>query len=232
MRERGLGRYVEDLLRGRRPRRFRAEPSDIADLRTAIGLRAARPGSDVPREEFVADLHRRLAADLADVEPTRSVAPLVGRRRMVAQGAAIAAAAAAGAVVDHTLTAGRKDAGPDTGRAADTLMPTHGDWRTVAASDQVPDGAVRAFDLGTVTGFVQRTDGAVRAVSGSCTHQGCRLQLDATSRRLDCPCHTTVFAVTGELLTHQLPVAPAPLPQFATREVDGAVQVYAPPAAT
>ncbi|MDT7702359.1 MAG: hypothetical protein QOJ30_4684 [Pseudonocardiales bacterium] len=232
MTERGLGRYVEDLLRGKRPRRFRAEPSDVAELRTAIDLRTARPGSDAPREEFVAELHRRLAADLPGAEPTRRATPLVGRRHLFAQGAAIAAAAAAGALVDHTLTTSRHDAGPDTGRAANTLTPTHGDWRTVAASEQVPDGAVQAFDLGTVAGFVQRTEGVVRAVSGSCTHQGCRLQLDVASQQLDCPCHTTVFALTGELITHQLPVAPGPLPQFATREVNGAVQVYAPPATT
>ena len=58
-------------------------------------------------------------------------------------------------------------------------------------------------------------------------HQGCRLCLDA-ARNLDCPCHTTVFALSGELVTHQLPLAPPPLPRFATREMDGAVQVYAP----
>ena len=80
-----------------------------------------------------------------------------------------------------------------------------------------------------MVGFVQRTDGVVRAVSGTCTHQGCRLLLDAAARRLNCPCHLTAFAVTGQLLTHQLPIAPDPLPQIATREVDGAVQVYAPP---
>jgi hypothetical protein len=42
------------------------------------------------------------------------------------------------------------------------------------------------------------------------------------------PCHTTVFALSGELVTHQLPLAPPPLPQFTAREVDGDVQVYAP----
>jgi len=88
---------------------------------------------------------------------------------------------------------------------------------------------VRAFDLGTVVGFVQRVDGAVRAVSGTCTHQGCRLKLDAATGDLGCPCHTTVFAVSGELSQHQLPLAPRPLPAFAAREIDGVGQVHAPP---
>jgi nitrite reductase/ring-hydroxylating ferredoxin subunit len=229
---RGLLRYIEDLLRGNRPRPFRAEQTDVAELRTAIELRAARPGSGVPREEFVTQLQQRLATELADT-PTWGATRIVGTRRQFGKGAAIAAAAAAvGAVVDHTLTAGRSDAGPETGHEANTLTPTAGDWRTVAASEQLPDGAVRAFDLGTIVGFVHRTDGVARAVSGSCTHQGCRLLLDATTRRLDCPCHTTVFAVTGEPLTHQLPIIPPPLPQLVTREVNGAVQVYAPPAST
>jgi nitrite reductase/ring-hydroxylating ferredoxin subunit len=96
----------------------------------------------------------------------------------------------------------------------------------VAASAELPDGAVHAFDLGAVVGFVQRTAGVVRTVSGTCTHQGCRLLLDTASRQLDCPCHTTVFALFGELVQHQLPVPPAPLPGIAAREQDGAVQVY------
>jgi hypothetical protein len=103
---RGSRRFVEDLLRGKRPRRFPAEQTDIAELRTAIGLRAARPGSGSPRDEFVTDLHGQQAAP-----------------------------------------------------AQDTLTPTAGDWRTVAASEELPDGAVRAFDLTSLVGFVERTAG-------------------------------------------------------------------------
>jgi Rieske Fe-S protein len=231
---RATRRFVEDLLHGRRPHRFPAEEADVAELRTAIGLRAARPGSGAPREEFVTDLHRRLTAELADTGPEDGPARVVGstRRRFV-QGATVAAAAAAvGVVVDRTVISPGRDEVPGDTQAApaeETLTPVDGDWRTVAASEQLPDGAVRAFDLTSMVGFVQRTDGAVRAVSGTCTHQGCRLLLDAAARRLNCPCHLTAFAVTGQLLTHQLPIAPDPLPQIATREVDGAVQVYAPP---
>jgi len=65
-----------------------------------------------------------------------------------------------------------------------------------------------------------------------CTHLGCRLALDAAARQLNCPCHTTSFAVSGELLRHQLPVAPRPLPQLQVRELHGDVQVYAPPGPT
>ena len=109
------------------------------------------------------------------------------------------------------------------------MIPSTGQWRTVSASADLAEGGVQGFDLGSVVGFVARSGGALRAVSGVCTHLGCRLALDAASRRLDCPCHRTSFALTGELLRYQLPVPPAALPQFEVREMHGEVQVYAPP---
>jgi cytochrome b6-f complex iron-sulfur subunit len=236
MTARNVRRFVDDLLRGRRTRRFQAEEADLGELRTAIALRSARVGSGAPSEEFLSGLHRRLTAELGDTQPAGNLAPVTGgtRRRFI-QGAAIAASAAAvGAVGEHTL-AGHRDmhAGQKTPQATATLSPTLGEWRAVAASSDLRDGGVLAFDLGSVRGFVHRTSssGQVGAVSGTCTHQGCQLLLDAAARRLDCPCHIAAFAVTGELLTHQLPVAPPALPQLAVREVGGAIEVYAPPAA-
>ena len=98
----------------------------------------------------------------------------------------------------------------------------------MAAVADLPDGAVRGFDVGTVTGFVGRGADGLRAVSGICTHLGCRLALDAASRELLCPCHNAAFAVTGELVHHQLPTPPPPLPLIAVREAEGAVQIFAP----
>ena len=95
--------------------------------------------------------------------PVRTIG---GTRRRFVQGAAIAAAAAAvGVAVDRTLITGGRDDVPGDGQqaapAAQTLTPSVGDWRTVAASEELPDGAVRAFDL------TQR--GRFRA-----THRRCR----------------------------------------------------------
>jgi cytochrome b6-f complex iron-sulfur subunit len=224
---RGLRRHLDDLVAGRRPRPFRASEADADELRVAIELRAARPEADAPREDFVADLHRRLATDLETApEPVAEPVPLrsgpVGRRRLLVQGAGLAAASAAvGATAGHLLSR-------ETEPAQQELDPATGVWQTVAASTALPEGAVHAFDLGSVAGFVHRADGVPQAVSGTCTHLGCHLRL-APAGALACPCHTTVFAASGEVVTHQLPTAPGPLPRFATREVDGAVQVYAPP---
>jgi nitrite reductase/ring-hydroxylating ferredoxin subunit len=145
----------------------------------------------------------------------------------VAASSIAVAAAATGAVVDHTVIS----RGPAQSRAGgeQKLIPSVGQWRTVSTSADLADGGVQGFDLGTVVGFVARTGGALRAVSGVCTHLGCRLALDAAAGRLDCPCHRTSFAISGELLRYQLPVPPAALPQFEVREVHGEVQVYAPP---
>jgi nitrite reductase/ring-hydroxylating ferredoxin subunit len=108
------------------------------------------------------------------------------------------------------------------------LSPNAGTWYTVAATAELTDGAVRAFDLGTVNGFVERTGGRLRAVSGVCTHLGCRLALDGPARELTCPCHNAAFALTGELVRHQLKTPPPALPRMAVREIDGAVQIFAP----
>jgi Rieske Fe-S protein len=85
-----------------------------------------------------------------------------------------------------------------------------------------------SFDLGSVSGFVHRTGAQLEAVSGICTHQGCKLWLDAPESRLRCPCHSTSFSLEGQTMTHQLPTAPAPLPKFEVREINGTIQVFAP----
>jgi cytochrome b6-f complex iron-sulfur subunit len=231
---RSARRFVADLLRGRRPRSFRAEDADVGQLRAAITLRAGQPGSAAPREEFVTELHRRLAVELAREQTDQDVPPLAPpwpvvdatRRRLVAASSIAAAAAAVGAGVDHAVTS-RGLAQSGSG-GEQTLIPNTGSWRTVSASADLAEGGVQGFDLGTVVGFVTRTGGQLRAVSGVCTHLGCRLALDAPARRLNCPCHSTSFALNGQLLRYQLAVAPAPLPHLEVRETDGDVQIYAP----
>ncbi|BBX65395.1 hypothetical protein MSAS_45690 [Mycobacterium saskatchewanense] len=227
MNARGLRRYVDDLLRGRRPRAFEPDEFEAAQIRTAIELRTARPGPDAePREEFLTDLHRRLAEQMngAATEPPHMAS---STRRQVIVGTSAAAAAAVAAVsIDRALIGH-----PGEVPAADgaTLTPNDGSWQRVAASSEVPDGGMRPFDLGSVSGFVRRVGGKVEAVSGVCTHQGCRLWFDAPGDRLRCPCHSTSFSPSGQVLTHQLPIAPKPLPTLMVREADGAVEVFAPP---
>ena len=226
MNARGLRRYVDDLLRGRRPKAFQPDDFEAAQIRTAIELRAARPGDDVPRQEFLDDLHARLAEQMTGAPPDTAALPKQNTtRRQVIVGTSAAAAAAVTAVsIDRLVIGGQAEVPAASGQ----LTPNDGRWMRVAASSEVPDGVVRPFDLGSVNGFVRRVNGKPEAVSGVCTHQGCRLWFDAADDRLRCPCHTTSFAPSGQVLTHQLPIAPKPLPTLMVREVDGAIEVFAP----
>ncbi|KAA0022754.1 Rieske (2Fe-2S) protein [Antrihabitans cavernicola] len=223
-------RYVDDLLAGRRPKSFRPDEADAEQMRAAIALRSARMGADTPSESFLADLHQRLAAELdeptSDHEGADHRSP---RRRQVLIGTSVAAAAAAvGAVVDRAFVGGATGEPTQEVASPATLEPTKGAWRAVAASADVPDGATVAFDVGTISGFVRRVDGKPAAVSGVCTHQGCKLWLDAPADKLRCPCHSTSFTTAGYVAEHQLPIAPAPLPNLQIRENGGAIEVFAP----
>jgi nitrite reductase/ring-hydroxylating ferredoxin subunit len=222
MNPRGLRRYIDDLLRGRRPRPFRPDDFEAAQIRTAIDLQAARPGADAPRPEFLADLQRRLAEQHG--ESRAASRPSATRRQVIVGTSAAAAAAVAAVSVDRLVTRG---ATSDTGGEGE-LTPNAGMWQKVAASSDVPDGAMHPFDLGSVVGFVRRVNGKPQAVSGVCTHQGCRLWFDAPDDRLRCPCHSTSFAPTGQVLTHQLPISPKPLPALQVREANGVIEVLAP----
>ena len=227
---RDVRRYVEDLLAGRRPRSFRPDESEAEEMRAAITLRAGRLGADTPSESFLTDLQQRLAAEMDEPTPGSSnrKGPSTRRRTVLIGGSVAAAAAAVGAVVDNTIGSGNAADKEAPVLAQGTLEPTRGAWRAIAASADVPDGATVAFNVGTINGFVRRVDGQPTAVLGVCTHQGCKLWFDAPADKLRCPCHSTSFSTAGEVLTHQLPISPAPLPKLQIRENGGTIEVFAP----
>ena len=228
MSDRTVRRFVEGLLRGQPTERARPDDFEAEQMKTAIELRAARLGSAAPREDFMTDLHRRLAGEMADDQTPVDHPRWAPRRRQVVIGGSVAAAsAAAGLVVGRNLLAPIQ-APQEAHEAQGELEPNAGTWRPVGASVDLPEGGALAFDLGSVNGFVHRTDAQLEAVSGVCTHQGCKLWLDAPESRLRCPCHSTSFSLEGATVTHQLPVAPPPLPKFQVREIKGVIEVFAP----
>ena len=104
---RTVRRFVDGLLRGQRTEQARPDDVEAEEMRTAIELRAARTGSDSPREEFVTDLHRRLAEQMGEAPQAdgRSWGPS-GTRRQVVIGTGLAAASAAtGIVIGRNLLA-------------------------------------------------------------------------------------------------------------------------------
>ncbi|MGE7434051.1 Rieske (2Fe-2S) protein [Kitasatospora sp. NPDC001175] len=233
MRRQAVDRYVERLLGRRRPKPFAATEEELAVVRTAIDLAAAGPDAQGPTPAFV----DRLRQQLREQEQAQAATPAPQpawrtppRRRVLAAGALTATGAVAGMAAEKLLV------GPDAGAQAqqpgssEEIVPDIGSWQPVARTAEVAEGAVVAFDLGTVTGFVRRTDGRVRAVSGICTHQGCRLGLDSARDRLACPCHGATFSLAGVNLTrpHQAGEPLPTLPRLPVRELDGTIQIYAP----
>lgn len=60
MTRRRVAAYIDALAEGRRPGELDADPEDLDILRTAIELRATRPGDSVPDEAFVSGLYEQL----------------------------------------------------------------------------------------------------------------------------------------------------------------------------
>jgi cytochrome b6-f complex iron-sulfur subunit len=64
MKPRALLAYLDDMVRCRRPKPFRANDFEAAQIRTAIDLQSVRMSTHVPRQEFLTDLWCRLAEQL------------------------------------------------------------------------------------------------------------------------------------------------------------------------
>ena len=56
-----VARFVDDLLHGRRPKRFEATREEAEAMTAAAGLAAARVGADLPDKASLDRIHQRLA---------------------------------------------------------------------------------------------------------------------------------------------------------------------------
>jgi nitrite reductase/ring-hydroxylating ferredoxin subunit len=221
-RGRDLDRIVEALLAGDPLPSSRLDADEVEALRVAIELRAARPGADLPGEEFVTELRRRLTATpSARAVPERSGVP---RRAFLVGAAGAVAAGVVGAVAESAL----KTSSPPRPAATGELAPDSGAWVAVAMTSDVAAGQVRRFATASTVGFVSERDGMLAAVSGACTHQGCLLQMNEGAGRLDCPCHRTAFGVDGTVMFSELKTPPAALPKIQVRSRDGQVEAFLP----
>ena len=249
--------YINSLLKGRRPKPFPPTQENLVAARTAIDLLADSPDAHAPGPGFVEALYQRIAAQEAD-EPSATATTADGiatvgtattadaaagpprptksprtaaRRRFLQAGVLTATGAASGIVADQLLAGAQNRPSAATAQPTpNELLPTKGTWQTVAASADLPEGTVTTFDLGSINGVVRRVSGRVQAMSATCTHQACRLDLNALRNTLVCPCHGATFSLSGNNLTHpnaenqHLPA----LPRLAVREYQGNIQVYAP----
>ena len=215
-----VARFVDDLLHGRRPHRFEATPEEAEAMSVAAGLAAARVGADVPDKAAVDRIHQRLAEAL-DESPV--VDRRLSRRAWLRTAGAAAAAVVVGVGLDE-LVKNRQESGGGGGAAM--LLPDNGSWRPVAAITDVPPGHATTVSTASMDAVIINDGGTITAMSGVCTHLGCKLQPDDANRKLNCPCHQTAFSWSGKVLYYRLKAAPANLPKIPSRVNNGQIELY------
>ena len=211
--------FVDDLLHGRRPRRFAATPEEAEAITAASELAGARLGADLPDKAALERIHARLSRAL-DEDP--AVDRRLSRRAWLRTAGAAAAAVVAGVALDEIVK--NQQAAPGGGSA--TLTPDNGSWQPVAALSQLPSGHAMQVSTATLDVVVINDGGTIEALSGVCTHLGCKLQPDDSTRRLNCPCHQTSFGWSGKVLYYRLKTAPPNLPRIPSRVNDGQIEIY------
>jgi cytochrome b6-f complex iron-sulfur subunit len=87
--------------------------------------------------------------------------------------------------------------------------------RGIDSQAMVTAGAVDKFEANSITAFVRGRfylarleDGGFLALSSKCTHLGCTVPWVEKEMKFACPCHGSVFDITGEVIH---PPAPRPL---------------------
>ena len=93
----------------------------------------------------------------------------------------------------------------------------------------VEAGPVAEFTPSSVTAFpggrfylVRLQDGGFLALSSTCTHLQCSVPWNEKERKFPCPCHGSVFDITGQVLS---PPAPRALDLFPVSIEGGIVRV-------
>jgi cytochrome b6-f complex iron-sulfur subunit len=215
-----VAKFVDDLLRHRRPRRFKATQEEAEAMAAAAGLVAARAGADLPDKAALDRIHRKLSARL-DESPGHDagLTRRVWLRTLGTAAAAVVAGVALDEVLTHSLT------GPEVAGTT-VLTPDGAQWRPVAAVTQLPSGHAMPVSTAAVDAIVVNDGGRISAVSGICTHLGCKLQPDDADKRFSCPCHQTAFSWSGKVLFYRLKTAPPDLPRIQSRVRDGQIELF------
>jgi Rieske Fe-S protein len=216
-----VAQFVEDLLKGRRPRRFEATREEAEAMSAAAGLAASHVGADLPDKAALDRIHRRLAERLDD---SPAVEGRYSRRVWLRTFGTAAAAAALGVAIDEVVT--RKGSGAPIVATDGVLTPDGGQWRPVAAVEQLPAGQAMTVSTDSVDAIIVNDGGQISAVSGVCTHLGCKLQPDNADQRLSCPCHQTAFGFSGKVLFYRLKAAPPDLPRIQSRVREGQIELF------
>ncbi len=91
------------------------------------------------------------------------------------------------------------------------------------ASNMAP-GQGKTIQVGSQAVVVVRHRGGFKAYSAVCTHLGCLVKWEQSSKSFLCPCHAAVFDENGKVVSGP---PPAPLPEFVVKEIGDKVFVSA-----
>ncbi len=100
------------------------------------------------------------------------------------------------------------------------------DWTTVAADEDLHDGATLKVDAGGASVMLHRRDGRLHALASTCTHMGGPLdEGNIADGCVTCPWHGSVFQLSDGAVVRG--PASTPQPMYETRVLDGEIQVRA-----
>jgi 3-phenylpropionate/trans-cinnamate dioxygenase ferredoxin subunit len=95
---------------------------------------------------------------------------------------------------------------------------------TVGIAADLPEGEMRAFDVGGRRVTVARVGGALHAFDDTCTHRQCSLaEGDLEETTVTCPCHGSQFDVSTGAVLH--PPATEPVKTYLVRVEGDDLQV-------
>src|SRR5258708_7064448 len=219
-----VARFVDDLLHGRRPRRFDASQEEVEAMTAAAGVASRRVGAARPSKAALA----RIPGGLAGARDESRGPARHGPRRMPLRTFGTAAAAMViGVGLDEVAT--RQGKAPDQtggGGGSTVLMPDGGAWKPVASVTQLPAGHAMTVSTGAIDAVIVNEGGSISAVSGVCTHLGCRPQPDDAGQKLELPCHPTRLGWTGKVLYYRLKAEPANLPKIPSRVNGDQIELF------
>lgn len=83
--------------------------------------------------------------------------------------------------------------------AADALVAGAPPVRVILTASEVRDGWSSASEVALGAAYVRKTDdGTIEALSSTCPHLGCSIELDPDQTKYRCPCHKSAFTLDGD----------------------------------
>jgi cytochrome b6-f complex iron-sulfur subunit len=109
------------------------------------------------------------------------------------------------------------------------LFSGKGDKKSYTPKQLIEAGPVNSFEVNSVTVFrggrfylTRLEDGGFIALSLRCTHLGCSVEWEEDKKRFICPCHSSAFAMNGDV---QNPPAPKALDYYPILVEKGVIKV-------